>query len=91
MTEKRDSFLINRLKSVRYAFNGALYLFKTESSIKIQMLIAILVTLAGFYYDISRAEWLFQVSMMGLVMSIGGLIQPLNTLLILSIQSFTRV
>lgn len=72
MTEKKDSFLVNRLKSVRYAFNGALYLFKTESSIKIQLFIAIFVTLTGIYFNISRTEWLFQIAMIGLVMSMEG-------------------
>lgn len=73
MEEKKDSFFINRLKSVRYAFNGALYLFRTESSIKIQLFIAAFVTIAGFYYDISPTEWMFQVAMIGLVMSVEGI------------------
>lgn len=73
MTKKKDSFLVNRFKSVRYAFNGALYLCKTEPSIKIQLFIAVFVTIAGFYFDISRTEWLFQVAMIGLVLSIEGI------------------
>lgn len=73
MAEKKDSFLINRLKSVRYAFNGALYLCRTESSIKIQLLITVFVTLAGFYFDISKTEWLIQIAMIGLVMSMEGI------------------
>lgn len=72
MTKKKDSLLVNRLKSVRYAFNGALYLFKTESSIKIQLFIAAFVTIAGFYFNITKTEWMFQVSMIGLVMSMEG-------------------
>ncbi|MCK7590737.1 diacylglycerol kinase family protein [Subsaxibacter sp. CAU 1640] len=73
MTQKKESFLINRLKSVRYAFNGALYLCKTESSIKIQLFITVFVTIAGFYFNISKTEWLFQIAMIGLVMSIEGI------------------
>lgn len=73
MTEKKDSFFVNRLKSVRYAFNGALYLFKTEASIKIQLVIALIVTIAGFYFNISKTEWLFQIAMIGLVMSMEGI------------------
>lgn len=72
MTENKDSFLVNRLKSVRYAFNGALYLCKTEASIKIQLVIACLVIIAGFYFKISTTEWLFQIAMIGLVMSMEG-------------------
>ncbi|RXJ45645.1 diacylglycerol kinase [Gelidibacter gilvus] len=73
MSEKKDSFLVNRLKSVGWAFKGALILLRTEASIKIQFAIAILVTIAGFYFEISPTEWLFQVAMIGLVMSIEGL------------------
>lgn len=69
---KKESFLINRLKSVGYAFKGALLLLKTEASIKIQFAIAIIVTVAGFYFNISTNEWLIQFLAIGLVMSIEG-------------------
>ncbi len=70
--QKKESFLVNRLKSVGYAFKGMLILIKTEASIKIQVVIAIIVTIAGFYFEITRTEWLIQISMIGLVMSIEG-------------------
>lgn len=70
---KKESFLFNRYKSIGYAFKGAFYLLKTESSIKIQFVIAIMVTAAGFYFEISKTEWLFQIGFIGLVMSIEGL------------------
>lgn len=70
---KKESFLANRLRSVGYAFKGAWYLLKTESSIKIQFVIAIFVTLAGFYFEITKTEWLIQIGFIGLVMSIEGL------------------
>ena len=70
---KKESFLVNRLKSIGYAFKGAMYLIKTEASIKIQVFCAIAVTIAGFYFDISRTEWLFQIAFIGLVMSLEGI------------------
>lgn len=70
---KKESFLLNRIKSVGYALKGAIYLIRTESSIQVQFVIAILVTIAGFYYNISKTEWLFQIGFIGLVMSIEGL------------------
>lgn len=73
MPQTKDSFLVNRLKSVKYAFDGALYLCKTESSIKIQLVISLIVTLAGWYFNISKTEWLFQIAMVGLVMSMEGI------------------
>ncbi len=72
MKEKKESFLVNRLKSVGYAFNGALLLLKTEASIKIQFVIAILLTIAGFYFKISTTEWIIQLLSIGLVMSLEG-------------------
>ena len=49
-----------------------LILIKTEASIKIQFFIAVVVTIAGFYFNISTTEWMFQTAMIGLVMSIEG-------------------
>lgn len=65
--------MVNRLKSVGWAWKGALILLRTEASIKIQAVVAILVTIAGFYFEISPTEWLFQVAMIGLVLSVEGL------------------
>ena len=70
---KKESFLVNRIKSIGYACKGALLLLKTESSIKIQFVIAILMTIAGFYFNISTTEWMLQILAIGLVMSIEGL------------------
>lgn len=48
-------------------------MIRTEPSIKVQMIIAIIVTIAGFYFEISTTEWLFQIFAIGLVMGIEGL------------------
>lgn len=72
MQNTKEPFIINRLKSVGFAFKGMLILIKTEASIKIQVFIAIVITIAGFYFDISATEWMFQTAMIGLVMSIEG-------------------
>ncbi|WP_299095182.1 diacylglycerol kinase family protein [uncultured Winogradskyella sp.] len=72
MQQNKEPFIINRLKSVGFAFKGMLILIKTEASIKIQVFIAIVITLAGFYFNISTTEWMFQTTMIGLVMSIEG-------------------
>ena len=50
-----------------------LILIRTEASIQIQILIAIIVTIAGFYFEISKTEWMAQLGMIGLVMSIEGI------------------
>lgn len=68
----KESFGINRLKSVGYAFRGLVVLVKTENSIKLQLIIATIVTIAGIYFNISATEWLIQVAMIALVMSVEG-------------------
>lgn len=70
---KKESFIINRFKSVKYAFKGAVLLLKTEASIQVQFVLGIVMTIAGFYFDISTTEWILQILSIGLIMSIEGL------------------
>jgi diacylglycerol kinase (ATP) len=71
--QKDNTFFTGRLKSVTYAFKGAVKLIATEHSIMVQFSIGILMSIAGFYFGISKTEWLFQTLAIGLVMSIEGL------------------
>ncbi|MFB0909675.1 MAG: diacylglycerol kinase (ATP) [Flavobacterium sp.] len=71
--QKDNSFVTGRLKSVNYAVQGAIKLITTEHSIMVQFSLGILVTIAGFYFDISATEWLFQTLAIGFVLSIEGL------------------
>jgi diacylglycerol kinase (ATP) len=68
MKRSGESFFINRLRSVKYAFKGAVLLIKTEGSIQIQATIAVLVTVAGFFFHLSAYEWMAQFLAMGLVL-----------------------
>lgn len=77
---KEDSYLVKRLKSILHAFNGALFLIKTEASIQVQTVIALLVTIAGFYFEISRMEWILQCLAIGLVLGIEGLNSAIEAL-----------
>ena len=69
---KKEPFIINRLKSVGYAFKGMLLLLKTDASIQIQFCIAIIVTITGFVLNITSTEWIMQCFAIGLVMSVEG-------------------
>ncbi len=71
--QKDNTFLSGRLKSVTFAAKGAIKLISTEHSIMVQFSLAILMTMAGFYFNITKTEWLFQILSIGLVMSIEGL------------------
>jgi diacylglycerol kinase (ATP) len=71
--QKDNTFFTGRLKSVTFAFKGAIKLITTEHSVMVQFSLGILLTIAGFYFQISREEWIFQTFAIGLVMSIEGL------------------
>ena len=77
---KKENILINRIQSINYAIRGALLLLKREKSIQIQFIIAIIVTILGFYFKISTTEWIFQILAIGLVMSIEGINTALEEL-----------
>ncbi len=71
--QKDNSFFTGRLKSLKYAFNGAVKLITTEHSIMVQFTLSILLIFAGFFFEINKTEWLFQTIAIGLVLSIEGL------------------
>jgi len=71
--KNNDSFLINRIKGMGYALKGAWYLIKNEASVQVQVSIAIIVTIAGFYFQISSTEWMIQVLTIAVVLSAEGL------------------
>lgn len=71
--EKDENFFSGRLKSVVFATKGAFKLLTTEHSIITQCIMALVLILAGFYFQISRIDWMFQVFAIGLILSIEGL------------------
>ena len=70
--ERDKTFLTGRFKSVGFAFKGAIKLISTEHSIMVQTSAAVLLVIAGFYFDISHEEWLIQTLAIGLVLGIEG-------------------
>lgn len=71
--QKKEGFLKGRWKSLGYALKGAVHLVRTEHSIMVQVLIAVLVSLAGVYYEIAPWEWAMQTLAIGLVLAAEGL------------------
>jgi diacylglycerol kinase (ATP) len=69
----KESFLRNRWKSVGFALRGALFLIGTEASIKVQVFIAIVMTAAGFFFEISNTEWILQILTIAIIMGSEGL------------------
>ena len=70
---KKDSFLVDRMKSIGFAFKGAYHLIKNEASIKVQFVIGIVMTIAGFYFQLSITEWIIQILVITLIMAIEGI------------------
>ena len=69
----KNTFLGKRIRGGGYALKGALLLLRHEASIQVQFVISILVCIAGWYFDITRTEWMFQFVAIGMVMSAEGL------------------
>ena len=68
MKNAKDSFIKGRLRSLKFAFKGAWLLLTTEDSIKVQVFMAVIVTVMGFYFDISNIEWMLQFIAIGMVL-----------------------
>jgi len=48
----------SQLRSFYYAFSGFSHNLKYETNFRIQFIFGIIVVIAGFYFSISRIEWL---------------------------------
>ncbi|WP_298953040.1 diacylglycerol kinase family protein [uncultured Nonlabens sp.] len=68
-----SKFIIGRCKAIGYALKGAVILIKTEASIQVQAAIAIIMTIAGFYFNITATQWIAQTLCIGLIMGLEGM------------------
>lgn len=67
------SFISGRLKGFQYATKGFYLLATTEHSVITQLIISGIATVGGFYFGITKIEWLLQILAIGLVIGIEGL------------------
>ena len=65
----QGNFIVRYLKSFLHAISGIIYGIRYEHNIIIMILATIVVTFAGFYYNISSCEWLFILFAVGSVIS----------------------
>ena len=56
-----------RIQSFGYAGRGIALVFSTEANMKIHLAVAVLVVLAGFFFQISVQEWIACMLCFGLV------------------------
>lgn len=68
MDNQQNGFVKGRIKSLKFALKGVWLLITTEHSIMVQMSIAAVMTFIGWWLDISKTEWLFQILAIGLVL-----------------------
>ncbi len=66
---KKTPYLTKRALSFKYAFKGIFTAIKTQANLRIHLFAAILVTAMGFYFQISRAEWILVILAIGVVIS----------------------
>ena len=68
MDNRQNGFVKGRIKSLKFAVKGVWLLITTEHSIMVQMAIAILITFIGWWLDITKTEWIFQILAIGLIL-----------------------
>lgn len=71
--QKDETLFTGRLKSMVFAAKGAFKLITTEHSVMVQSCLAVCMIIAGFYFEITKAEWLVQTLAIGLVLGVEGL------------------
>ena len=80
MNPKKFSIL-----SFKYAFEGLIAALKEEPKLIIHLGFGLAVLLAGFWFQISKIDWLIIVTMIGLVISV----ELTNTAIEAVVDSFT--
>lgn len=68
MTNRKPFSWKERLRSFRYAFAGIARLFRNEHNARIHGVVAVLVIVAGWMFDISTTEWVVIILLIGLVL-----------------------
>ncbi len=68
MKNPKDNFIFKHIRSIKFSHRGIWFLITTESSIKAQLLIILLISLTGFYFDINTNIWLIQTHAIGVVL-----------------------
>lgn len=89
--KKTRKFSVKRLdKSFKYAFAGFKFAYKTEPNLKFHTFFGICVLIAGIVFKISTIEWIFLVSIIGLVIGAELLNTAIEHLVDLATQEYKR-
>jgi len=58
----------NFLRSFVFAVRGLIVAFRHERNLKVQLAVAFITVVAGFYYSITTAEWVAVLALIALVL-----------------------
>ena len=64
------SYLKNRKNAFAYAFSGLWHAFKSEAHLQLHLIIGAIVIIAGFYFSISKYDWLIVAGCIAFVISL---------------------
>lgn len=67
MKESRPFSFKRRIKSFQFAFEGLATFFKTQPNAWIHLFAAMLVCVAGFYFQLNKLEWFMVIIAIALV------------------------
>ena len=63
------SFIKKRIKGLIIALSGMFFLLKNEDSIKVQSLFFILFIFLGYYFEITKNEWIIHIILIGFILT----------------------
>ena len=61
-------FIVGRIRSLYFAIKGMFLLFFTEDAIIAQTITSSLLIIMGFYFGLTKMEWLIQLMFIGLIL-----------------------
>ncbi len=68
--QKEKFSLTKRLKSFKYAVNGLSILIREEHNARIHLFAALVVVVAGFFFNVSKVEWIAIILAIGSVIAL---------------------
>lgn len=77
MRKQKSHHPFKALKSFRYAFWGLGHALKNELNFRIEVGIVFFTSICGFYFNITKTDWLILIIMMGFLLAS----EVLNTLI----------
>ena len=62
-------FVIKRIKGIIIAISGMFFLLKNEDSIKVQSLFFLFFVFLGYYFEITKNEWIIHIILIGFILT----------------------